>query len=82
MRKLNIISAKVLNLNLKFYPKWEDFVKNNKVIIDNYVNKEIKEPLKNIKDTKQRDKVFKREMQDCVADFTHTWNEMKKKQRI
>lgn len=82
MKKLNISSAKVLKHGYKFYSKWEDFVKNNKKLIDTYVNKEIKESLKVIKDEKQREKLFKRDMEDYKTDLTHTWNEMKKRKKV
>lgn len=82
MKKLNISSAKVLKHGYKYYPKWEDFVKNNKSLIDNYVKNEIKDKLHVIKDERQRDKLFNREMQDYRTDLVHTWNEMKKRKTM
>lgn len=83
MKKLNIISHnKVAEEKYKFYSKWEDFIKNNKKLIDEHVNTQIKGPLKEIRDTKQRDKKYNEWMRDYRNELTTVWNNMKKHQNI
>lgn len=64
-------------MGLKFYQKWEDFVKNNKKVIDKKV-KEIKKETSIISNEKLRNKKYKEEIRDFKNELTNLWSSIKK----
>ena len=67
---------KFKKLGLKFYPKWDDFIKNNMKVIDGMVA-DIKKNTSMIADKKKADKKFKEEMRSSKIELTGLWSAMK-----
>lgn len=75
-KSIEIKKKEFNKMGLKFYNKWDSFIKNNKKEIDNEVEK-IKKNVSIIKDEKLRDKKFKDEMRDFKNKLTELWGAMK-----
>lgn len=63
-------------MGLTFHPKWEDFVKKNKSILDKETEK-IRKEVSIIANKKLRDKKFQEEMRDMINKVTDLWGSMK-----